>query len=78
MYVLQGLECTVLNHYFSQPNTNLFIPYIFMEWASVRVNEGNNCPDLDGLVSALVGNGYQPWDIPNKLHIEVSSTEHLE
>ena len=49
-----------------------------MEWASVRVNEGNNCPDLDGLVSALVGNGYQPWDIPNKLQIEVSGTEHLE
>ena len=41
-----------------------------MEWTSVRINEGHNCPDLSGLVKSLVKNGYQPWDIMNKKHLE--------
>ena len=57
---LQGFECKVLSHYFSDPEPGVFIPYIFMEWFVIRANQDNNCPDIKNLVKLLVDAGYSP------------------
>ena len=47
----QGFECKVLRPHLSRRDKTVFIPYIFMEVAQIKVNLDNNCPDLGGLVT---------------------------
>ena len=54
----------------------MFIPYIFMEVAQIKVNLDNNCPDLRGLVTLLKENGYYPWDMINRTIINAEKAPH--
>ena len=62
----------VLNHYFSNPCEDIFIPYIFMEWIHVVNNMDNNCPDISTLVTHFIRNGYKPLNIGTKSQLTVS------
>ena len=48
--LLQGFECKVLRPYFENPIKDVYIPYIFMEWAGVKQNVDNNCPGDPAIV----------------------------
>ena len=69
----QGFECKVLRPYLSSAAKDTFIPYIFMEWMHVKNNLDNNCPDLAGLISMFVENGYTPWNVNRKTELDPAS-----
>ena len=74
----QGFECKVLRPHLSRKDKTVFIPYIFMEVAQIKVNLDNNCPDLGGLVTLFKENGYYPWDMINRTIISAENPPHAD
>jgi len=72
---IEGFECLVLKHYFSDPVPSVFIPYIFIEWIIIRHNFDNNCPDLQSLVKMFVDSGYTPWNMNNKKALDAEASD---
>ena len=58
---VEGYECKVLHHYFSNPHPSYYLPYISMEWRNIKDNLGNACPNIKEVVEDFYNNHYTPY-----------------
>ena len=80
---------TILSYYNSKfsykalPNeilnrsTGKYVPYIFMEWANLRLNRHNTCDQYQEFLKSFTDNGYFPHKADSSL-VPVTLETHVE
>jgi len=75
---IEGAECKVLTKYLHTKTKRKYIPFIFMEWRHVGINNFGLCPHIDKLLEGFEISGYYPSTISLPHPVKLNSTTHQE
>jgi len=59
---VEGHECKALQHEILDQSTGKFVPYIFMEWANLRLNRHHTCDQYQQFIDSFTTSGYSPHE----------------
>jgi len=73
---VEGHECKALQPEILDQSTGKYVPYIFMEWANLRLNRHHTCDHYQHFIDSFTSNGYYPAE-PGTL-VPVELAKHTE
>jgi len=73
---VEGHECKALTKEVLDQSLGKFVPYIFMEWANLRLNRHHTCDEYSAFLNSFTSSGYLPHT-PGTL-VPVSLDSHTD
>jgi len=74
---VEGHECKALPNDILNRSTGKYVPYIFMEWANLRLNRHHTCDQYQEFLKSFIDNGYFPHKADSSL-VPVTLETHIE
>jgi len=70
---VEGHECKALQPQILNQSTGKYVPYIFMEWANLRLNRHHTCDKYQEFIDSFTNSGYSPYEPGSLAPVKLST-----